>query len=73
MTKSILAAALLAAVLAGCAQTAVPPPVAVDLVTSSPAGGFIPYCGPTWSVDRQGYLYIPCPPGSTGYESHMSR
>ena len=38
-----------------------------------PAGGFIPYCGPIWSVDRQGYLYIPCPPGSTGYESHMSR
>jgi len=70
MTKSILFAALLAAALAACAQPPVPPPA--DQANSL-TSGFIPYCGPTWSVLRQGYVYIPCPPGSSGYESTMIR
>ncbi|CAN5566743.1 hypothetical protein BH10PSE7_BH10PSE7_44280 [soil metagenome] len=66
MTRSIAFATLLAAALGGCAQKpAEPPPVA-----SANAGvtGFIAYCGPVWSVDRQGYVQIPCPAG-TNYDS----
>ena len=71
MTKSILAAALLAAALAACAQRPVPP-AAADITVNSLTSGFVPYCGPTWSVGRQGYVSIPCPPGS-GYESGLHR
>lgn len=56
MTRSIAFATLLAAVLGGCAQKpAEPPPPPVATVTS-----FVPYCGPVWSVSRQGYVRIPC-------------
>ena len=72
MTKSILVAALLAAALAACAQRPAPPPAAADITVNSLTGGFVAYCGPTWSVGRQGYVYIPCPPGS-GYESGLHR
>jgi len=66
MTRSIAFAALLAAV-AGCAQKpAEPPPVAA--ATPPLTSGFIPYCGPVWSVGRQGYVQIPCPAG-TNYDS----
>jgi len=71
MTKSILATALIAASLAACAQPPAPPPA--DNAVNSLTSGFIPYCGPTWSVGKQGYVFIPCPPGSTGYESGMFR
>lgn len=66
MTRSLPFAALLAAALAACAQKpAEPPPVAAaDPITS----GFIPYCGPVWSVGRQGYVEIPCPAG-TNYDT----
>lgn len=66
MTRSIVLAALLVAVLAGCAQNPAPPPVAVAASpVTSLTSGFEPYCGPTWSVGKQGYVMIPCPPGST--------
>jgi len=66
MMRSIAVAALLAATVGGCAQKpAEPPPVAA--ATPVP-GGFIPYCGPVWSVGRQGYVEIPCSPG-TNYDS----
>lgn len=66
MMRSIAFAALLAAALAACAQKpAAPPPVAAaDPITS----GFISYCGPVWSVGRQGYVNIPCPDG-TSYDT----
>lgn len=66
MTRSIAFATLLAAALAGCAQKpAEPPPVAAaDPGVSS----FISYCGPVWSIDRQGYIRIPCPAG-TNYDT----
>jgi hypothetical protein len=72
MTRSIALATLVAAALAGCAQKpAEPPPVAAaspaatsPAVTSPAVTGFVPYCGPIWSVDRQGYVDIPCPAGS---------
>jgi hypothetical protein len=69
MTKSMLAAALLAAALAACSQSPAPPPLSSDTANAA-AGSFVPYCGPTWSVARQGYVHIPCPPGS-GYESGL--
>jgi hypothetical protein len=62
MTRSIAVAALLAAVSA-CAQPPVEPAPPVALVNPATAG-FEAYCGPIWSVYRQGYQYIPCPPGS---------
>jgi hypothetical protein len=68
MTKSILLAALLAATLGGCGwwhpEAAQPPapPSATDV--ESLKSGFVPYCGPLWSVPKQGYINIPCPPGS---------
>ena len=66
MTRSIAVAALLAASVAACAQKPVePPPVAA--APPMPAS-FIPYCGPVWSVGRQGYVYIPCPDG-TNYDT----
>ena len=66
MTRSIAFAALLAAAVAACAQKPVaPPPVAAANLTPS---GFIPYCGPVWSVGRQGYVEIPCPAG-TNYDT----
>jgi len=55
MTRSIAFAALLAAALAGCAQKPAEPPPAAT-VTS-----LVPYCGPVWSVSRQGYVQPPCP------------
>ena len=67
MTKSILFAALLAAALGGCSWLPRPPQ------PPGPAGGtdleslkaaFVPYCGPVWAVGKQGYVNIPCPPGS---------
>jgi hypothetical protein len=66
MTRSIAFATLLAAALAGCAKTPVeaPPVAAADAVV----GGFIPYCGPVWSIDRQGYVQVPCPAG-TDYDT----
>ena len=64
--KSVAVAVLLLAAVAACAQKPVEPaPVAI---ASPPVtGGFLPYCGPVWSVGRQGYVNIPCPPG-TPYE-----
>ena len=64
MTRSIVFAGLLAAALAACARQPVPPPPVADSSVSSLTSGFVPYCGPIWSVDKQGYLIIPCPPGS---------
>lgn len=69
MVKSILATALLAATLGACARNPAPPAVS-DSVANATATGFVPYCGPVWSVGRQGYVHIPCPPGS-GYESGL--
>jgi hypothetical protein len=66
MTKSILFAALLAATLGACAQTPAQPPAVSDTAVNSTITGFVPYCGPVWLVDKQGYVNIPCPPGS-GY------
>ena len=65
MTRSIALATLLAA-LAGCAQKpAEPPPVAA---ADAGVTGFISYCGPVWSVGRQGYVQVPCPAG-TNYDT----
>jgi hypothetical protein len=67
MTRSIPVAALLVATLAACAQKpAAPPPVVVAAKPAAkPASGsFVPYCGPVWSVGRQGYVEIPCPANS---------
>jgi hypothetical protein len=69
MTKSIALAALLV-VLAACARPPAPPVANLD--NYALAGAFDPYCGPIWLVDRQGYVYLPCPPGS-GYESGLNR
>ena len=68
MTKPILIAALLAAALAACAQP--PAPTSTDTAANSLTSGFVPYCGPVWSVGKQGYVHIPCPPGSD-YESGL--
>ncbi|MBS0522441.1 MAG: hypothetical protein JSS04_02310 [Proteobacteria bacterium] len=69
MTKSILLAALLSSTLGGCGWMI--RPEAAQAPTPSAAAGleslkssFVPYCGPVWSVGRQGYVDIPCPPGS---------
>jgi hypothetical protein len=69
MTKSILLVALLAVPLGGCGwffrpEAAQPPgpPSATELESLKSAFG--PYCGPIWSVGKQGYVNIPCPPGS---------
>ncbi|WP_428673601.1 hypothetical protein [Reyranella sp.] len=60
MSRSIAVAILSAAALTACAQKpAEPPPVAA---APPEAMSFISYCGPVWSVGRQGYLQIPCPP-----------
>ena len=65
MTRSIAFATLFAAALAGCAQKPVEPPA---VAAANPAiTGFVPYCGPVWSVGRQGYVQIPCPAG-TNYD-----
>jgi len=64
MTRSIVFAALLAAALAACAQQPVPPSAVADSSVSSMTSGFVPYCGPVWSVGKQGYLNIPCPSDS---------
>lgn len=63
MTRSIVFAGLLAAALAACARQPAPPPP-TDSALNSLTSGFVPYCGPIWSVDKQGYLVIPCPPDS---------
>ena len=63
MTRSIALATLLAAALAGCAQKPAEAPVAAANPAAT-AASFVPYCGPIWSVDRQGYVEIPCPAGS---------
>jgi hypothetical protein len=63
MTKSIAVVLLVA--LAGCAQNTAQPVAAVP-DNSTAVSGFEPYCGPIWSVSSQGYVYIPCAPGS-GY------
>ena len=65
MTRSIVLAALLGAALAACAQNPAPPPAVADSSVNSLISGFEPYCGPIWSVGKQGYVIIPCPPGST--------
>ena len=65
MTRSIVLAALLAAALAACAQQPAPPPPAVtDSPVTSLTSSFVSYCGSIWSVGKQGYLVIPCPPDS---------
>jgi hypothetical protein len=66
MTKSLFFAALLAASLGACgwilpAPSPTPTP---DTANSSLVSGFVPYCGPVWSVGKQGYVNLPCPPGS---------
>jgi len=67
MTRSIACATLLAAALAGCAKKpAEPPPVAAAPVPGPNA--LISYCGPVWSIDRQGYVQVPCPAG-TNYDT----
>jgi len=71
MTKSIILATLLAASLAACAQNPARPPTASDTTANSTVTGFVPYCGPIWLVDKQGYVRIPCPPGS-GYEGGLN-
>ena len=77
MTKSIVFSALLGLVLAlaACAQNQAVPPTATAAETTASSlatSGFVPYCGPIWSVERQGYLFIPCPPG-IGYTSDFLR
>ena len=64
MTRSIAFAALLAVSVAGCAQKPVAPPPPAAAANLNPSG-FIPYCGPVWSVGRQGYVEIPCRAGTT--------
>jgi hypothetical protein len=67
MILRMTALALLLAV-AGCARTPPPPPATPDTASDSLSSGFVPYCGQIYSADKQGYLDIPCPPGS-GYAS----
>lgn len=69
MTK-ILLVALLAGALAACARNTAQPPAADAPAVNSLTSGFEPYCGPVWLVGRQGYVLIPCPPGS-GYASGL--
>ena len=63
MTRSIVLAALLLMALAACAQPPAPPPASSPSLESLKSA-FVPYCGPAWSVGKQGYILIPCPPGS---------
>ncbi|HTE35823.1 MAG TPA: hypothetical protein VK630_04695 [Reyranella sp.] len=70
MTRSIAFAALLAASVAACAQKPIAPPPPAAAANLNPSG-FIPYCGPVWSVGRQGYVEIPCPAG-TNYDTLRS-
>ena len=65
MTRSIVGTVLIGVVLAACSAPAVRSPQAAEPAASFTAG-FEPYCGQIWSVAKQGYLEIPCPPGS-GY------
>lgn len=62
MMRSFAVAILSAAALAGCAQKPAAPPPAVAVAAPADTG-FLPYCGPVWSVGRQGYVQIPCPAG----------
>jgi len=69
MTKSILCALLLSATLSGCRwymhpEAAQPPAPAAATDVESLKSSFVPYCGPLWSVGKQGYVILPCPPGS---------
>ena len=71
MKKSILLAALLSATLplGGCGwffrpEAAQAPAPAAGGDVESLKSSFVPYCGPLWSVGKQGYVIIPCPPGS---------
>jgi hypothetical protein len=68
MMRSIVLAGLLVAALAACAQKPAEPPAAVDNAANSVPTLLVPYCGPIWNVDKQGYEDIPCPAGS-GYVS----
>ena len=65
--KSAAVAVLLLAAVAACAQKPVEPPQPVAIASPPITAAFLPYCGPVWSVGRQGYVNIPCPPG-TSYE-----
>lgn len=65
--KSVAVAILVAAAVAACAQKPVAP-VPVATAAAPAPGGFAPYCGPVWSVARQGYVNIPCAPG-TNYDT----
>lgn len=64
MTRSIVFAALLVTALAACTRNPAPPQPAADTSANSLISGFVPYCGPIWLVDKQGYVNIPCPPDS---------
>jgi hypothetical protein len=69
MTKSIPCALLLSATLSGCGwymhpEAAQPPAPAAATDVESLKSSFVPYCGPLWSVGKQGYVILPCPPGS---------
>lgn len=69
MTKSILLASLLSISLGGCGWYIRPEAAQVPAAPSvtdvdSLKAGFVPYCGPIWSVAKQGYVLLPCPPGS---------
>jgi len=72
MTRSIILAGLLAASLAACARTATPPVPREAVTNFVDTSGFVPYCGPIWSVEGQGYRYIPCSPARS-YESDTYR
>ena len=69
MTKSILSAVLLSTMLSGCGwyfrpEAAQPQAPAAATDVESLKSSFVPYCGPLWSVGKQGYVILPCPPGS---------
>ena len=78
MTRSILLAVPLVMTLGACAQlafwdrTPAPAPATAPAPapdnTTSFSSAFVPYCGPYWRVDRQGYVDIPCSPGSSSYQ-----
>jgi hypothetical protein len=64
--KSVAVAVLLLAAVAACGQQPVEP---TPVAAVNPAiRAFQPYCGPVWSVPRQGYVNIPCPTG-TSYDT----